>query len=61
MYSGQALALYEELGDVRNQALILNNMGTIAQERSNWDEALALYNRSLEIFERVGDRSIDAL
>ena len=40
MYSDRALALYEELGDLRNQALILNNLGLLAQERSDWDEAL---------------------
>ena len=40
VYSARALELYEELGDLRNQALILNNLGILAQERSSWDEAL---------------------
>ena len=57
VYSGRALELYEELGDLRNQALILNNQGIIAQERSAWDEALDLYRRSLAIFDATGDRS----
>ena len=57
VYSSRALELYEELGDLRNQALILNNQGIIAQERSSWDEALNLYRRSLAIFEATGDRS----
>ncbi|HUQ79040.1 MAG TPA: tetratricopeptide repeat protein [Patescibacteria group bacterium] len=55
VYSPRALALYEELGDLRNQALILNNMGVFAQERSHWDEALGLYRRALELFDRTGD------
>ncbi len=61
VYSGRALALYEELGDLRSQALILNNLGIIAQERSHWDEALALYDRSLAIMEQTGDRTNAAL
>jgi tetratricopeptide (TPR) repeat protein len=55
VYSPRALTLYEELGDLRNQALILNNMGVFAQERSEWDQATDLYRRSLELFERIGD------
>jgi len=57
VYSRRALALYEELGDLRNQALILNNLGILAQERSRWDEALELYQRALEIMDRLGDRA----
>jgi len=57
VYSARALQLYEELGDLRNQALILNNLGILAQERSAWDEALDLYNRSQAIFELTGDRA----
>ena len=40
VYSARALTLYEELGDLPNQALVLNNLGILAQERSSWDEAL---------------------
>ena len=61
VYSPKALAIYEELGDFRNQALTLNNMGTLAQERSEWDEARELYERSLTLFERVGDRTTAGL
>lgn len=61
IYSTRALALYEELGDLRSQALILNNLGIIAQERSHWDEALDLYQRSLAIMEQTGDRTNAAL
>ena len=60
-YSPKALEIYEELGDLRNQALTLNNMGTLAQERSEWDEARDLYERSLMLFDRMGDRTTAGL
>jgi tetratricopeptide (TPR) repeat protein len=36
-------------------------MGTLAQERSDWDEARELYERSLMLFERMGDRTTAGL
>lgn len=57
VYSRRALALYEEIGDLPNQAVVLNNLGILAQERSAWDEALDLYRRCLAITELTGDRS----
>jgi class 3 adenylate cyclase/tetratricopeptide (TPR) repeat protein len=56
-----ALAIYAELNDLRNQALVLNNMGLIAHDRSNWEESSALYQRGLAIADRIGDRSLGAL
>ncbi len=41
--------------------LTLNNMGTLAQDRSRWDEARQLYERSLALFERTGDRTTAGL
>ena len=60
-HSGEALAIYEELGDLRNQALILNNQGLIAHDASRWDESGALYGRGLAIADQIGDRSLGAL
>ncbi len=60
-HSGEALAIYVELGDLRNQALILNNLGAFAHESSNWDEARGFFERGLAIAEQIGDRSVDAL
>jgi tetratricopeptide (TPR) repeat protein len=40
---------------------MLNNLGVIAQERSRWDESLGLYRRSLDLFERIGDRTTASL
>ena len=61
IYSPKALEIYEELGDLRNQAIILNNLGAQAQDRSDWDEARELYERSLMLFERMGDRTTAGL
>ena len=60
-HSSDALAIYEELGDLRNQALILNNLGLIAHDASRWDDSRALYGRGLSIAEQIGDRSLGAL
>jgi predicted ATPase len=60
-YGAQALAIFEELDDLRNQALMLNNLGGIAYWRSRWDESLELYERSLALFERIGDRTTASL
>ncbi|MFP5343632.1 MAG: AAA family ATPase [Candidatus Limnocylindria bacterium] len=61
VYSRRALEIYEELGDLRNQALVLNNEGLLAHDRSQWDESRHLYERALEIAVRIGDRSMGAL
>src|SRR6185369_8504668 len=55
-YGALALAIFEELGDVRNQASTLNNLGLIAHARSEWDESRRLYERSIELFGAIGDR-----
>ncbi|MDQ2853389.1 MAG: tetratricopeptide repeat protein [Chloroflexota bacterium] len=56
-YSRPALQIFEELGDIRNQASTLNNLGLIAHARSEWDESRALYERSMELFAAIGDRA----
>jgi tetratricopeptide (TPR) repeat protein len=60
-HSDEALAIYEELGDLRNQALVLNNLGLIAHDASRWDDSGSLYSRGLAIADRIGDRSLGAL
>jgi predicted ATPase/class 3 adenylate cyclase len=60
-YSGRALAIYEELGDLRNQTITLNNLGLIAHDLSEWDRSRQLYERSLAVAEQIGDRSLGAL
>jgi class 3 adenylate cyclase/tetratricopeptide (TPR) repeat protein len=60
-YSRLALAIYEELGDLRNQALVLNNTGLLAQEAAQWDEARSLFEQALALSEQIGDRGMGAL
>jgi class 3 adenylate cyclase/tetratricopeptide (TPR) repeat protein len=51
-----ALAIYEQLGDLVWQAATLNNMGLLAYELGHWSESLALYARAGTIWESTGDR-----
>jgi class 3 adenylate cyclase/tetratricopeptide (TPR) repeat protein len=55
IYSTQALALYEELGDLPSQAIVFNNLGLFAYWQGQWDRALELYERGSEISKRTGD------
>lgn len=55
VYSGPALELYEELGDLWGQGVVLNNMGTQAYWRGQWNEAVGLYQRGREAWEKIGD------
>jgi tetratricopeptide (TPR) repeat protein len=54
-YRALALPIYEELGDLVGQANVLNNLGIEAYFEGEWDEALALYQRSKGARERAGD------
>jgi class 3 adenylate cyclase/tetratricopeptide (TPR) repeat protein len=56
VYSQRALAIYEELGDLERQALILNNLGVLAHRRGRWGESIDLYDRAQEAWEKAGDR-----
>ena len=42
----QAVAVYEELGDVQGLAKALNNLGNDAYYEGRWDDAVALYDRA---------------
>jgi class 3 adenylate cyclase/tetratricopeptide (TPR) repeat protein len=50
----RALAIFEELGQDENVALLLLNLGAAAYFRGRWDEALDYYERSRLKFVRVG-------
>jgi class 3 adenylate cyclase/tetratricopeptide (TPR) repeat protein len=56
VYSRRALEIYEDLGDLWQQAVTLNNMGVIAKELSSWAESRELYDRARELWETTGDR-----
>lgn len=55
VWSSTALAIYEELGDLWGQGVVLNNLGTQAYWEGRWDDAIALYERGREARERIGD------
>jgi predicted ATPase/class 3 adenylate cyclase len=61
IYSGQALGLYEELGDLWGQGIIYNNLGIRAYFEGRWDEAVELYGKSREACEKIGDAVSAAL
>ncbi|HLX20281.1 MAG TPA: tetratricopeptide repeat protein [Gaiellaceae bacterium] len=56
VYSPRALEIYEELGALERQAIILNNLGVLAHRQGRWDAAVELYERAQQAWESVGDR-----
>jgi tetratricopeptide (TPR) repeat protein len=50
-----ALELYEEIGDLKGQAVALNNLGAAEYFAGRWDAAVELYERSRSAHERIGD------
>lgn len=51
----QALAMYEQLGDLVGQANVLNNLGVRAYYQGKWDLALDYWTRGREAREKAGD------
>ncbi len=51
----EALALYEQLGNLGGQAAVANNLGQLAYYGGRWDEALELLERARELRLRTGD------
>jgi class 3 adenylate cyclase/tetratricopeptide (TPR) repeat protein len=54
-FRGLALPIFEELGDLKRQATVLNNLGIEAYYEGEWAKALDVYERSRVLFERIGD------
>ncbi|MFZ0664713.1 MAG: AAA family ATPase, partial [Acidimicrobiales bacterium] len=54
-FAGQALAIFEKIGDLVGQGNVLNNLGIDAYYRGKWDESLDLYERSRTARLRSGD------
>jgi tetratricopeptide (TPR) repeat protein len=51
----RSLALYEETGDLRGQAMALNNLGIACKESGDWTAAMDYYQRAVELEERLGN------
>jgi tetratricopeptide (TPR) repeat protein len=56
----RALEIFERLGDLENQAIVLNNLGGAAYYAGRWDDAVALYEQGGELAERAGDLNFAA-
>jgi class 3 adenylate cyclase/tetratricopeptide (TPR) repeat protein len=61
IHSNVALRIYEELGDLTGQAVVLNNSGTFAYWQGRWDEALSLYERGRDARRRTGNEVTAAI
>lgn len=55
VHAPDALALLEEIGEFAELAIALNNLGAFAYFQGRWEDALELYERSTDSFERTGD------
>ena len=55
VYWRRSLAIAEEIGNLERQAEVTNSIGYAAFYEGRWDEALAFYERSRELFATIGD------
>jgi class 3 adenylate cyclase/tetratricopeptide (TPR) repeat protein len=55
VYSDRALGLYEDLGDLWGQGVVLNNLGARAYFEGRWNEAIDLYQRGRDSWDKIGD------
>jgi tetratricopeptide (TPR) repeat protein len=53
--------IFEKLGDSRRQAMALGNMAAATQALGHNDEALALFERSAEVFKLSGDKELRSI
>jgi class 3 adenylate cyclase/tetratricopeptide (TPR) repeat protein len=56
----QALAIYRRLGDLSGEAKVLNNLGTEAYFRGEWEAATRFWEGSAEAADRSGDVVLSA-
>jgi len=54
-YLTSSLELARQQGDLEGQALALRNLGTVADERDEHENALDLYEQSFELYEQVAE------
>jgi tetratricopeptide (TPR) repeat protein len=53
--SERALAIYEDLGDLERQAIVLNSLGVYAHMQGRWDDSVDRYERARQAWDRAGD------
>ncbi|MBN2155460.1 MAG: tetratricopeptide repeat protein, partial [Candidatus Lokiarchaeota archaeon] len=54
-YYKEALAIDEQLGDLRGKSKELTNIGILYHDKGEWDEAMRYYKEALAIDEQLGD------
>jgi tetratricopeptide (TPR) repeat protein len=57
VHSTRALTIYERLGDREEQGHVLNTLGGLAHLRWQWDEALRLFARADDAYQRAGSQT----
>jgi class 3 adenylate cyclase/tetratricopeptide (TPR) repeat protein len=55
LHGETALRIFEQLGDLTNQAQMLNNMAVQRLAEGRWPDALLMFTRAAETFRRLGD------
>ncbi|MFX0199394.1 MAG: tetratricopeptide repeat protein, partial [Candidatus Hodarchaeota archaeon] len=51
----QALQIVKQLGELRGQAIILNNIGSLLEDQGQINKALAHYQQALDLAKQLGD------
>lgn len=59
-YGEMALAIYEEIGDLRMQGHCLNNLAIGAMQAGRWELSSDLLHRAADLFRRLGDTANEA-
>jgi tetratricopeptide (TPR) repeat protein len=55
VFGRRALGIFEELGNLTQQAGVLNNLAILAHERGRWGESLELFAEASAMWESAGD------
>jgi tetratricopeptide (TPR) repeat protein len=55
LHGETALRIFEQLGDLTEQAHVLNNMALQRSAEGRWPDALLMFTRAAETFRRLGD------
>ena len=55
LHGETALRIFEQLGDLTEQAHMLNNMAVQRLAEGRWPDALLMFTRAAETFRRLGD------
>jgi class 3 adenylate cyclase/tetratricopeptide (TPR) repeat protein len=54
-YGSQAIDIFREIGDLRNEARLGSNQAASLYYAGSWDEAVTLQKRTAEVADRIGD------